>query len=64
MRDGGLTTRASVDLGECDKSVSALTLYQKAVTTHHDFTAAPTLRSEKLVRATSELSGQIDGVSI
>lgn len=46
------------DLGEYDKSADALTRYQKATTTHRDFTAALTLRSEKLVTATSELARQ------
>ena len=46
------------DLGEYDKSAGALTRYQKAATTHRDFTAALALRSEKLVSATSELARQ------
>jgi len=46
------------DLGEYDKGAAALTRYEKAATTHRDFTAALGLRSEKLVSATSELARQ------
>jgi hypothetical protein len=46
------------DLGEYDKSAGALTRYQKAATTHRDFTTALALCSEKLVTATSELARQ------
>jgi len=60
----GLASQISaLDLGEYDKSAATLNRYQKAATTHRDFTAALALQSEKLVTATSELAGRIDGVS-
>lgn len=49
---------SAADLGEYDQSPGALTRYQKAATTHRDFTSALAVRSDKLVAGTAALARQ------
>ena len=50
------------DLGEYDKSAAATTRYEKAATTHRDFTAALGVRADALVTATAELARRYSDV--